>query len=606
MNAPISLVSCVVLYQALYGNLPFVATSLEELKSEVIRGQVRVPKADTDVPVWLWQIVRKGLSVKPEERYPSIEPLLEGLEHDPEELRQQQRLGRRRKLLIISLIMLTVTIPIGVWYVLRYRTFQLCQAAEGEWAGIWDDGARTAVQKAFLVTQKPFSQGTWERVEAIIDNHMADWMQMRSDICEARLIRGTQSEELFDLRMSCLQKHIGELRALTKVFSQADAGVVQKAVQASASLTSIALCADEQALRAPYPPPKSKEAKAKVAAIREVLAKVGALTKTGKYQEGLELAQNQEKKANAVAYRPVQAEVLYLLGDLLRQTGQYEKAQETLHHAALVAGECSNLKLATKAMVLLVWVVGYMQARYETGLEIARNAEVMLAAAGGDDNFRAALYNNKGTVYWTMAEYDKAIEYFRKTQAIMEKVQGYKHPIVAQMLNNIGFVFSTLGQYDKAITNFRKSLAVLEEALGPDHPDVALTLTNLGRVLAKRGEHTSALKYLRQSLVIWEKSLGSGHPLVVWPLSCIGGVFVDQGKPKQALVPLERVVSICEKKTCNLDPHGRGLFRLAQALMATSGDKERAVKLAKQAREIFEKTPEAFKSELKEVKAWLE
>ena len=40
--------------------------------------------------------------------------------------------------------------------------------------------------------------------------------------------------------------------------------------------------------------------------------------------------------------------------------------------------------------------------------------------------------------------------------------------------------------------------------------------------------------------------------------------------------------------------------------MATGGDKERAIKLAKQAREIFGKTPKAFKKELEEVNTWLQ
>ena len=67
---------------------------------------------------------------------------------------------------------------------------------------------------------------------------------MRSDVCEARLISGTQSEELFDLRMNCLRKRIRELGALARVLTRVDAGVVQKSVEASSSLANIAVCAD--------------------------------------------------------------------------------------------------------------------------------------------------------------------------------------------------------------------------------------------------------------------------------------------------------------------------------------------------------------------------
>ena len=109
------------------------------------------------------------------------------------------------------------------------------------------------------MTGKTFAPYTFKRVQANLDQYQTEWINMRSDVCEARLIRGTQSEELFDLRMNCLQQRIVELKALVKVFSKADFGVLQKAVAASASLTSIALCADEKALRAPYPPPQTAE-----------------------------------------------------------------------------------------------------------------------------------------------------------------------------------------------------------------------------------------------------------------------------------------------------------------------------------------------------------
>jgi hypothetical protein len=71
------------------------------------------------------------------------------------------------------------------------------------------------------------------------------------------------------------------------------------------------------------------------------------------------------------------------------------------------------------------------------------------------------------------------------------------------------------------------------------------------------------------------------------------------------LGPLERVVSICEKKTCDPEVHGRGLFGLARALVATNGDNERAIRLATEARGVFGKAL-YLKKDLEEVGAWLE
>ena len=65
-------------------------------------------------------------------------------------------------------------------------------------------------------------------------------------------------------------------------------------------------------------------------------------------------------------------------------------------------------------------------------------------------------------------------------------------------------------------------------------------------------------------------------------------------------------MSICEKTTCDPEPHGQGLYGLARALVATDGDTEHANRLARQAREVLGKTPKRFNKELEEVNAWLQ
>lgn len=139
--------------------------------------------------------------------------------------------------------------------------------------------------------------------------------------------------------MGCLQRRMGELGALVKVFTKAEPEVVQKAIQASTSLTGINTCADEKTFRSLYPPPKTIEDKAKVAVVRERLAVVEALRKTGKYREGLELARKLEKEAKAIRYLPVKAELLHQLGELLEKKGEYKKAETILHSASHAEGE---------------------------------------------------------------------------------------------------------------------------------------------------------------------------------------------------------------------------------------------------------------------------
>ena len=82
---------------------------------------------------------------------------------------------------------------------------------------------------------------------------------------------------------------------------------------------------DVEALRSRIPPPKDEQTKQKVAAIREKLAKVEALEKTGRYSEGLTLAKKLRLEVQQVDYRPVQAEVLYWLGNIYDRVGEHKK-----------------------------------------------------------------------------------------------------------------------------------------------------------------------------------------------------------------------------------------------------------------------------------------
>lgn len=637
---------CVTLFEALYGKRPFSGRTVEELGNNTCAGRIEFPQRH-DVPKWIEDTLRTGLSVSKTNRFASLAALLDVLGHDPLEEKRKRRASRNRRLLVTTLLALTIILPVGVWYGLRYRTVQLCKSAEGEFVGVWDGQTKASVKQAFLYTGKSYASGTWKRLQAIIDDYLAEWTRMRSDVCEARLVRSTQSEELFDLRMNCLHKRTRELGALVEIFTKADAAVVQKAIQASTSLTTIDLCADEKSLRAPYPPPKTEQAKAEVAAIREKLAEVEAHKKTGKYKKGLALVHKLEQEARTVGYRPVLAQVLALQGELLYNTGEYQQAETTLATAARVAGQNHDALLAADAMVLLVGVVGYKQARYDAGSAIARDAEVMLDVAGAHETARAMLRNVMGNMYHvhgkaqealasyhqslaTMektygpkhlnvakslhnigsllhlkGELSKASDYYRRALSILEKVLGPHHPTIALSYNNLGVVYMDTGQYNKSLQHHQQALAIRDRALRSQHPDVGESFSNLGDLFRTLGEHDKALKHYQKSLAIYEKALGANHPILVWLLSGIGRVLVNKGMYAKALEPLERAIKICQSKTCQKEPHARSLFALSQALANTRGDRRRATKLAKQAQAMYNATPKRYKNELKTVQDWL-
>jgi eukaryotic-like serine/threonine-protein kinase len=66
---------CVALYHALYNAYPFEGKTVPELMVNVMAGSPTIPRAGK-APVWLQRLVLRGLSVRPDARFPNMTALL--------------------------------------------------------------------------------------------------------------------------------------------------------------------------------------------------------------------------------------------------------------------------------------------------------------------------------------------------------------------------------------------------------------------------------------------------------------------------------------------------------------------------------------------------
>jgi TolB-like protein/Tfp pilus assembly protein PilF len=113
---------CVALYEALYGERPFHGNSVETLLADVVAGSVKEPPNARGVPSWLRRILLRGLSPTPDDRYPSVDALLQALVEG-----EERQLGRRARLLWMSgvggaaLVLALVGSGVGGW---RERAMQ--------------------------------------------------------------------------------------------------------------------------------------------------------------------------------------------------------------------------------------------------------------------------------------------------------------------------------------------------------------------------------------------------------------------------------------------------------------------------------------------------
>ena len=125
---------------------------------------------------------------------------------------------------------------------------------------------------------------------------------MYKQTCEATQVRGEQSAEVLDLRMSCLQERLDGLRALTDVFGDATGEVVENAVSATNALSTLDRCADVPTLRAVIRPPDDPHTTAKVAEMRKRLARPQGAVRCGAMEGDAAGCASTGVEARAVGY----------------------------------------------------------------------------------------------------------------------------------------------------------------------------------------------------------------------------------------------------------------------------------------------------------------
>ncbi len=197
-----------------------------------------------------------------------------------------------------------------------------------------------------------------------MDEYVARWTGMYKETCEATHVRGEQSADVLDLRMGCLGERLSSVRALGDVFMTADPAVVDNAVSAASSLPALDRCADVEMLRAVIKPPDNPAVRAKVASVREEIAKVKALGDSGQCEKAASLGPSVVNAAKALSYLPVEAEADFAFGRLAETCTDVAKGIGYLEDAAIAAEASRDDQLYVESTITLGAILRGSVARH--------------------------------------------------------------------------------------------------------------------------------------------------------------------------------------------------------------------------------------------------
>ncbi|QSQ24796.1 tetratricopeptide repeat protein [Pyxidicoccus parkwayensis] len=529
---------CVTLHEALYGVRPFEGTSLATLSAEVRAGRVRLPPAGTHVPPWLRRVLLRGLSVRPDERFPSMEALLAALQRDP-------AVRWRRGLAVAGGVALLAT-AVALTHQLTAHHARACDGA-AELSPLWNAERQGAIEAAFLATGRPYASGAWQRVRRELDAYTAAWATTRTAACEATRVRGEQSEEVLAWRMRCLDSRLADVSALTRLLSQADSSMVDEAHRAVKSLAPLSSCSEALAPGGDSTP-EDASTRERRSALRETLAQARALETTGRYKDGVALLEPVAKAARDAKDRREGAEAFLLLGELKEGAGDWKGAEAALFEAVDAAEATRQDAVAARAWTLLVRVSTVGLDAFELASRWRHRAAAAIDRLGsGNELLRANLLTYAGTLLVKQARYDEAVASQEEALALVERAFGADGLEAADVHQELGDTRREQGRPTEARAHLERAVALTRQALGPEHPEVARMQLALVPVLRMQGEHAAAEALARGALESMERTLGPEHPRVYDALNDLATSIQVQGRQGEALPLYERALAIATK-----------------------------------------------------------
>ena len=593
---------CLALYEGLYGQRPFVenrplgeldasadrraAPSSEPapagpswLVRQKFRRRVQPPPPESDVPGWLRQVVLRGLSADPAERWPAMADLLVELSRDP-------AARRRRWAAVVGGMAIVAGLGMAYGRVRRERSL-LCQGAELKLRGVWDADRRTQVRGAFASTRAADADEAFARAAHALDGYAGRWVDMHTSACASTRLRGEQSDELLDLRMQCLAERIEAVRATVDVLAAADAGVVARARSAVTALPPLDDCADLALLRAPVRPPADPATRARLVGLRRRLAEARAQQNVGKVAQALAGASDVAGEARALGYRPFEAAALIALSTIRQSAGDWQGALDAARDAmraadaghdgaqAAEAQSYSTFLLGTRlgrpveaeaaardtearleglaeldprrrSSILKFCAAGFMsagkpteaRARYLTALtlldQVRSSARTRVAdgepssggaqaSGGGSDDDEASIRGGLAShLAWIDAQvgrFGSALVQFQQASAAYTQAFGESNPDVAVFTLDVGVMHYLLGQEREAAAALERARSLLDR-FSPDHPIKATALDYLGFVVLRRGELARARPLFEQALEIIDRTRLADHPAL--PITLLG------------------------------------------------------------------------------------
>lgn len=190
----------------------------------------------------------------------------------------------------------------------------------------------------------------------------------------------------------------------------------------------------------------------------------------------------------------LQARLLFTIGDVYRNLGVLDKAEQLL----------------------------------------SESADIRQRVLGPEAPDTLLAYGRLGIIYDLEGKTDLAEKMLTSVLEKQRRTLGESHPDTLKTFAGLANLYDTQGRYEKAFTSMQQVFALRRKALGPDHLDTLGSEYNLAVGLYRRQDFARAEALLKELILSFSRVAGSDHPYTLMAKDLLGSVYLETNRLGEA------------------------------------------------------------------------
>lgn len=507
---------CVALFEALFGEAPFMGRTEVELRDRKLAGQV-VPYSRGKIPRRIEAALRRGLSPRPEDRFSDMGKLLQAL--SPYRVRRQWMVGA-----------MAVAVGLALGYGLFSRRENPCADVRAEVDVYWNDEAHRGLEQAFDALQLPYGDGALSRLETDLESYLDGWVREATEAClEQRSPSASKPAGLGAARLQCLDRRLETVVVLLGQLRRPSVDLVARAHELVPDLPPVDDCRRLTVLPATSAPPQVLQE------LEQGLGEVEALLVAHDWSEASSKARELEERAIEHELERYQIEAGVALGRAQVRTGELAEGVERLERAAIHAERLREEVLAWNAWVQLGRLGRDGQLPKDDVREWIARAEA--AARRIDDEHRLQLLRFDRA----NAELDEAGQQRRELEELLAWAQEQDDEDLARASATSLSALLLTSDPARAIEVGTLAMELSETQLGPQHPLTIGARVDLAQAFLQAARIEDAEGVV--SLVVSEP-ITNPHPYHQKLLQVQAQIALQRGRLDEARAVIEQAKSL--------------------------------------------------------------